>query len=108
MQGGVSVLGGALSWIANLVTGSLATAAAVLAVAWLGIALTQGRFDWREGARVMLGCFILFGAPMLAKGILDAAQGSHGRTAPAHEAPPVVTPPPPPQFDPYAGAALPR
>lgn len=110
MLGGVSVLGGAVSWGADLMAGPLATCAAVLAVAWFGMVMMQGRIEWRSGVRIIMGCFILFGAPAIAKGVIDAALGRYAQpmAATAVQPAPTMTAAPAPQFDPYAGAALPR
>lgn len=96
-------------WLQGLVLGSLATAVATLAVALLGFALLAGRISARQAAQVAIGAFILFSAPVLARGFLDLAQGVG--TQPAAISPPPSAPSqqpmPPPERDPYAGAAVP-
>lgn len=59
----------AISWIEGLLTGTLATMVAVIAVAALGFLLLQGRLVVRDGLRVLAGCFILFGASAIVSGI---------------------------------------
>lgn len=100
----------AVNWLADLLTGSLGTVIAVLAIAWAGLSMLQGRLAVREGARIVIGCFILFGAPLIARGIMATAKwerpvASQSATTPP---PPVAVPASPPQFDPYAGASVPR
>ncbi|MBG6118972.1 MULTISPECIES: TrbC/VirB2 family protein [unclassified Sphingobium] len=102
-------LSGAVQWIESLMFGSLATIAATLAVAVIGLLLLDGRTDWRHGARTIIGCFLIFGAPLIAAGLLlptNANAPNMSRLAVEAEVPP---PPPraPQQYDPYAGAALP-
>lgn len=103
-----SALNGAVWWIAQAVTGSLGVTIAVIAISWTGLGMLQGWIDLRRAGRIVLGCFILFGAPMIARGIIATATDE--RTRAAKPAPPaiVATPAAPPQFDPYAGAALPK
>ncbi|WP_186443246.1 MULTISPECIES: TrbC/VirB2 family protein [unclassified Sphingobium] len=99
----------ATNWIEQLMLGSPATVAATLAVAIVGFQLFEGRMDWRRGVRTTVGCFLIFGAPVIAAGLLmpvstSAVSSSH----PIIEA--EVAPPPPraaQPYDPYAGAALP-
>jgi type IV secretory pathway VirB2 component (pilin) len=66
-----SALPTALQWGAALLMGPLGTAIAVLAVASVGLLMMQGRLPLRTGARITMGCFILFGAPCWAKGLLS-------------------------------------
>ena len=99
----------AAEWVQNLLTGRLGTAIAVLAIAWLGVAMLRGRLPVRQGLRVILGCFILFGAPIIAQGFLGAMRGP-SQAVQVYSAPapvPIALPAKPPQFDPYAGASLP-
>lgn len=93
----------AAAWIQASMTGTVATAVAVIAVAVLGLLMLSGRINWRYGAIVVLGCFILFGAGTLAAGLRrGAGVASEGGSdiAPAPTATPTH-----PAFDPYAGAA---
>ena len=53
--------------------GSLATGIAVMGIAFMGFQLMFGHLDWRTGLRVVLGIFILFGAPMIAREFLTLA-----------------------------------
>ena len=63
----------ALSWMQGTLLGSVATAVAVMAVAAVGFMMLTGRMNWRFGATVIIGCFILFGAATIVAGIQAAA-----------------------------------
>jgi type IV secretory pathway VirB2 component (pilin) len=105
-----SVVVDAIAWIQATLLGSVATGVAVLAVAFVGFGMLAGRLDWRTGARVVIGIFILFGAPMIVQGLRDAVSGD-GRAVPdpvvaertqaAPEVPELKRSADP--FDPYAG-----
>ena len=106
---------GALSWIEAILTGSLATTLAVIAVALFGLELLNGRLSLRRGAALVIGCFILFAAPGLARSLLALSYDATGTSLPApmpaplepieFKSPPMPKVPTP--FDPYAGAAIP-
>jgi len=66
---------GAVNWIEGTLLGTLATVVAVIAVASVGFMMLTGRINWRHGAVVILGCFILFGAASIVAGIQQAAGG---------------------------------
>lgn len=63
----------ALSWLQGTLMGSVATAVAVMAVAAVGFMMLAGRLNWRLGATVIVGCFILFGAGAIVSGIQSTA-----------------------------------
>jgi type IV secretion system protein VirB2 len=63
----------ALAWMQNTMLGSVATAVAVMAVAAVGFMMLTGRMNWRFGATVIIGCFVLFGAASIVGGIQSAA-----------------------------------
>ena len=63
----------ALGWLQGTLLGNVATAVAVIAVAMVGFMMLSGRINWRLGATVVLGCFILFGATTIVAGIQQAA-----------------------------------
>ena len=65
----------ALAWMQGTLLGNVATAVAVMAVAAVGFMMLTGRLNWRFGATVILGCFILFGAAAIVSGIQSAAGG---------------------------------
>jgi type IV secretory pathway VirB2 component (pilin) len=112
-----NAFGSAVTWLQGVLLGSVATAVAVIAVASVGLLLFTGRIDVRRAVQVILGCFILFGASSIARGMIEALQGTGTGAAEAiQRLPPPPTfattmPPPAPTpispFDPYAGAATP-
>ena len=55
----------ALLWMQGILLGPIATALAVMAVAGVGFMMLTGRMNWRYGATVIIGVFIIFGAPRL-------------------------------------------
>ena len=64
----------ALGWLQGTLLGNVATAVAVIAVAMVGFMMLTGRMNWRFGATVIVGCFILFGAGAIVSGIQSTAQ----------------------------------
>ena len=58
----------ALLWMQGTLLGNVATAVAVIAVAMVGFMMLTGRMNWRFGATVIIGCFILFGAGAIVSG----------------------------------------
>lgn len=64
---------GAVHWLQGTLLGTVATVVAVIAVASVGIMMLTGRMNWRYGAMVILGCFVLFGAASIVGGIQSAA-----------------------------------
>lgn len=63
----------ALGWLQGTLLGNVATAVAVMAVAAVGFMMLTGRLNWRFGATVIIGVFILFGAGTIVAGIQSAA-----------------------------------
>lgn len=63
----------AVSWLQGTLLGTAATVVAVIAVASVGFLMLTGRMNWRYGATVILGCFILFGAAAIVAGIQSTA-----------------------------------
>ncbi|CAN7219241.1 TrbC/VirB2 family protein [Phenylobacterium sp. LjRoot225] len=63
----------ALGWVQGTLLGHVATSVAVIAVAMIGFMMLTGRINWRMGATVVLGCFVLFGATTIVAGIQAAA-----------------------------------
>lgn len=64
---------GAIGWLQGTLLGNVATAVAVIAVAGVGFGMLTGRINWRYGATVVLGLFILFGAASIVGGIRSVA-----------------------------------
>ncbi len=65
----------ALGWLQGTLMGTVATTVAVMAVAAVGFMMLTGRMNWRFGATVIIGVFILFGATSIVAGIQSAAGG---------------------------------
>ena len=63
----------ALAWLQGTLLGNVATAVAVMAVAAVGFMMLTGRLNWRFGATVIIGVFILFGAASIVAGIQGVA-----------------------------------
>ena len=63
----------ALYWLQGTLLGNVATAVAVIAVAMVGFMMLAGRINWRFGATVIIGCFVLFGAGAIVSGIQSTA-----------------------------------
>jgi type IV secretion system protein VirB2 len=70
---GSGVIVAAVRWLEGTLLGTLATVVAVIAVASVGLLMLTGRINWRYGATVILGCFILFGAASIVAGIQSTA-----------------------------------
>lgn len=109
---GSSALLDALQWVQGMLLGTLATTVAVIAVAWIGIGMLNGRINVQRGATVILGCFIVFGAPSIVSGLITAAETIGAASEPIIASAPSVSSPPAPlptptPHDPYAGASVP-
>lgn len=107
---GSSVLVGAVQWLQGAMLGTVATSLAVIAIALLGFGMLTGRIDVRRAFAAILGCFIIFLAPSIAAGILEASKTEVANISGA----PAASPSPLPSFnaspepyDPYAGASVP-
>jgi type IV secretion system protein VirB2 len=102
----------AIQWIVTTLLGGVATGVAVLAVAFLGFGMMFGHLDWRTGTRVVLGIFILFGAPMITRELAALARGDEvaapGQVAVGAVPSRPAVPKNAPAADPYAGAGLPQ
>lgn len=70
---GSGVFVSAVNWLQGTLLGTVATVAAVIAVATVGFMMLTGRINWRHGATVILGCFVLFGAASIVAGIQSTA-----------------------------------
>lgn len=71
-QGGDPITS-ALLWMQSILLGPIATALAVMAVAGVGFMMLTGRMNWRYGATVIIGVFVIFGAPRLVATIAGGA-----------------------------------
>ena len=74
---GSGAIVGAVHWIQGTLLGTFATVVAVVAVAVVGLLMLTGRINWRYGATVILGCFILFGATSIVAGIQATANAGY-------------------------------
>ena len=72
---GSNVILDAVTWLQGTLLGNVATALAVIAVGATGLLMLTGRIDWRRGATVILGCFIVFGAAAIVAGIRSISAG---------------------------------
>ena len=70
---GSGALVAAVTWLQGTLLGTIATVAAIIAVAAVGFMMLSGRINWRYGATVLIGCFILFGASSIVAGIHSTA-----------------------------------
>jgi type IV secretion system protein VirB2 len=70
---GSGVIVSAVRWLEGTLLGTVATVVAIIAVASVGFLMLTGRINWRYGATVILGCFILFGAASIVAGIQSTA-----------------------------------
>ena len=70
---GSGVVVSAVRWMQDTLLGTVATVIAIIAVATVGLMMLTGRINWRYGATVILGCFILFGAASIVAGIQSTA-----------------------------------
>lgn len=70
---GSSPINAALGWMQGTMLGTVATTVAVMAVAAVGFGMLTGRMNWRFGATVIIGVFIIFGAGSIVAGIQGAA-----------------------------------
>ena len=68
-SGGGNPLVDALVWMQSILLGPIATSLAVMAIAGVGFMMLTGRMNWRYGGTVIVGVFIIFGAPRLVNSI---------------------------------------
>lgn len=106
---GGSALQEGVGWLTGTLLGSLAVGLCVIAIAVVGLMMFGGRLPLRRGARVVLGCFVLLAAPVIAAGLAGLGSGVGAETGPQGVAMPDSRPRPdlpPSDYDPYAGASL--
>ncbi|MGB3165726.1 MAG: TrbC/VirB2 family protein [Alteraurantiacibacter sp.] len=70
---GSGPINNAFAWMQQTMLGTVATTVAVMAVAAVGFMMLTGRVNWRFGATVIIGVFIIFGAASIVAGIQGAA-----------------------------------
>lgn len=100
---------GSVQWLTGTLLGTAAISLCVIAIAFVGFQMLSGRLPIMRGLRVIVGCFLLLGAPVVAASISGLWQ--QGSAAPAPPAAQQTADPRgdlPPAGDPYAGASLRR
>lgn len=97
-----------LEWINDVVFGQLAVGLCVIAVAFIGFLMLTGRLPLRRGLRVLLGCFVFLGAPVIASAFISA-----GRDTARPIQPPLIASEdsprrklPPAEYSPYGQASV--
>lgn len=104
---GGSSLSAAATWISATMLGTVGTSLAVISIAGLGFEMLGGRLSVRRGVTMILGCFILFGAPAIAAAFIALARDTSSAVPVPVHTPSAERPLPskaPPPSDPYAGA----
>ena len=71
-----SGIGTSIDWVEALMLGEIATALAIVAVAIAGFMMLTGRVRMAGGFRVILGCFVLFGASSIAAALMGSVGDS--------------------------------
>jgi type IV secretory pathway VirB2 component (pilin) len=107
------VAGNAGDWLGSLLGGQLASALCIVAIAMLGVMMLSGRLPVRSGLKVIAGCFLLLGAPLVAGGLQGAARNANGGSGQIPHGPVMVEvepeePLPPADYNPYARASVRR
>lgn len=97
---GASAIILATSWLTSEPLGSFVTSIAVIAIATMGLLLLFGRIDIRRAARLLVGCFVVFGASAIARGIFDAVSVSPGGADVTQASLQPVSPRPPASINP--------
>lgn len=97
-----------VEWMSGTMLLETATALCVIGVALLGFAMLTGRFHVRKGFGVVVGCFLVLGAPSVAAGLLTMINSSHNpsnaKLPPSPLLPDAREGLQPATKDPYAGA----
>lgn len=58
-------------WIEGVMLGEIALGVCVIALAFIGTLMLTGRLPLREGARIVVGCFVLLAAPLIAAAFMS-------------------------------------
>jgi type IV secretion system protein VirB2 len=97
-------------WIEGVMLGEIALGLRVIAVAFLGALMLTGRLALPEGGRIVVGCFVLLGARVIAFGLMQISSWRDDTSPPL---PPIAAETavprgdmPPASHDTYAGASL--
>ena len=96
-------------WTEGVLTGTMATSVAIMALAAIGLRMLSGHIRYRRGFWVIVGCFMLFMAPVMSAALLVALGSQQPPVAPvfANDPSPVPKSTQSAPYDPYAGASLP-
>ena len=73
---GEPTVSSATDWVAGVLFGEVATILCVIAVAFIGFTMLTGRLPVNQAFRVIIGAFVLLGAPVIAStfsGLADQA-----------------------------------
>ena len=62
-------------WVEGVMLGEIALGVCVIAVAFIGALMLTGRLPLREGARMVIACFVLLGTPVIATARAIPASG---------------------------------
>jgi type IV secretory pathway VirB2 component (pilin) len=110
---GSSALVAAVQWLQGTLLGTVATTVAVTTVASVGLMMLSGRTNYRHGAAVIVGCFVIFGASSIVAGltasmsVTGAPEAESSYSLPPPATPPIISArPPSAPYDPYAGASV--
>ncbi len=106
-----SSLQSSVDWITGTLIGDIAISVSIVGVAIVGFIMLTGRLPLRRGVQVIIGCFVLLGAPAIAAAFTGFWHGNASELArQSHRTDPDLAAPredlPPAQYDPYAGASL--
>jgi hypothetical protein len=107
-MGSQSFLSAAL-WLEHLASGAVAAAIGTIAVAAIGLATLAGRMRVRRGLEIVTGLFIIFGAPVISRGLVTERPADQPEPPPSTSISRLdVRPPAMTAYDPYAGASVPQ
>jgi type IV secretory pathway VirB2 component (pilin) len=107
--GGGTPMAESARWIGGVILGEIALGVCVIAVALVGALMLTGRLPLRDGAGIVVGCFVLLTAPVIAVGFVGWGIGGFETSAPPLVEVVIESPRPDlpsANFDPYAGASL--
>jgi type IV secretory pathway VirB2 component (pilin) len=98
----------AVNWLESSALGPVALCVGVIAVAGIGFSLLSGRLPLRRGSAVLVGCFVVFAARVLAAGLTGISSDQPEVTMHVTANPNAMPLPSntPRAYDPYAGASL--
>lgn len=104
-----SALDQAVGWALSALFGSVAATIAMIAVAALGLAMLNGRIDTGRAGRLLLGCALVFGAPVIGGALVRISSVQPSLVPEAMAATPIKLPDGGSAgYDPYAGASVPQ